>query len=238
MLFNSPIGPIKADMLIELLSLSATDRVIDVGCGTGEFLIRIGERYGASGVGVDIDGNSLELARSAAAERGCGDRIQFIDTKIQGYECDEPFDCGVCMGATHAYAMDEPAYVETLNGLGQSIRVGGLLLIGESYWIREPDQEYVDFVGEPSGTYRTHRENVELAEAHGLRTLYATTSSLDEWDDFEWRHHMRIEKMASEAPDDVEVIERRDRGRAWRAAYLKWGRGTLGFGFYLFRREE
>lgn len=237
MLFNSPISSAKADTLIDLLSLSSTDRVLDVGCGTGEFLIRIIEKFGARGVGVDVHSDSLASARSAAAGRGCEDRIEFIEADIRKYEIAEPFDCGVCMGASHAYAMDEPAYSETLKGLGQSVCVGGLLLIGESYWIREPDKEYVDFVGEPSGTYRTHRENVELAESHGMRALYATTSSLDEWDDFEWRHHMRIEKMALESPDDEEVLKKRDHGRAWRSAYLKWGRGTLGFGFYLFRRE-
>jgi hypothetical protein len=34
MLFNSPISSDKANMLIDLLPLSSSDRVIDVGCGT------------------------------------------------------------------------------------------------------------------------------------------------------------------------------------------------------------
>lgn len=236
MLFNSPISSEKTDLLIDLFELEAGSRVIDVGCGTGEFLARVAAKYDVSGVGVEIDAPSLESARKTALDRGVADNLEFVEADIRDFEIVEPFDCGICMGASHAYAMDEPAYPETLKGLGDSIRSGGCLLIGESFWIREPEKEYVDFVGEPSGTYRTHRENVELASQFDLLPLYATTSNQDEWDDFEWRHHMRIEKRAEENPDDPEAQKKREFGRAWRSAYLKWGRGTLGFGFYLFKK--
>lgn len=237
MLFNSPLSSSKADLLVGLLPLEPGGRAIDVGCGTGEFLLHVVEAHGVHGVGVDIHAASMETAKEKASSRGCVDKVEFLKKDIRKLEWDEPFDCGICMGATHAYAMDEPAYSETLKGLGGILKPGGTLLVGESFWEKEPAQVYVDFVGEPSGTYRTHRENVELAEQYGFRILYATTSNLDEWDDFEWRHHMRIEEMARENPDDPEAIKKRDHGQAWRTAYLKWGRGTLGFGFYLFRKE-
>jgi len=238
MLFNSPISSEKANRLIDLLHLSPGSRVLDVGCGTGEFLIRIVERYRCQGVGVDTDTASLESARKAAEARGYDQSVEFLEMDIRDYCPDEGPDCGVCLGATHAYAMDEPAYPETLRNLGGNLKEGGTLLIGESYWMREPEQAYLDFIGEPCGTYRTHEENVALAESFGLKPLYAITSSLDEWDDFEWSHHMKIEKHAFENPDDPSATGKRDRGRAWRAAYLKWGRGTMGFAFYLFRKSD
>ena len=67
MLFNSPIGSEKADRLVELLQLNPDSRVLDVGCGTGEFLIRIAERYRCHGVGVDTDPASLNAARDASS---------------------------------------------------------------------------------------------------------------------------------------------------------------------------
>ena len=237
MLFNSPISSEKADKLIGLLPLQPGERVLDVGCGTGEFLIRVIEKHAVQGVGVDIDSPSLADARKTSEERGLDRLSKFLQLDIGEHSIEKPYDCGICLAATHAYAMGELAYATTLKRLGQSIKQGGTLLIGESYWIQPPAPEYQEFVGEPSGTYRTHRENVELAESLGLRTLYAVTSSLDEWDDFEWSHHMKIENQALENPNDPTAIKKRDRGRAWRSAYLKWGRGTLGFGFYLFRKE-
>lgn len=238
MLFNSPISSEKADRLIDLLALTADSRVLDVGCGTGEFLIRIIEKYRCHGVGVDMDAAGLEAAREASEERGCGELAEFVERDIGDYRGETGFDCGLCLAATHAYALDEPAYPEALRGLGGNVKEGGMLLIGESYWARTPEQAYLDFVGTPNGTYRSHEENVRLAESLGLRPLYAITSSLDEWDDFEWSHHMKIEKHARENPDDPAALERRDRGRAWRSGYLEWGRGTMGFAFYLFRKES
>lgn len=116
------------------------------------------------------------------------------------------------------------------------VKPGGSILIGEGYWMQDPAREYLEFLGDPAGVYHTHEENIELAQSIGLLPIYATTSSLDEWDDFKWRHHMKIETMASENPTE-ENLQGRDRGRTWRTNYLKWGRGTMGFGFYLFRKE-
>ncbi|MDF1858895.1 MAG: methyltransferase domain-containing protein [Verrucomicrobiales bacterium] len=236
MLFNSPLSSEKANLLISLLELSDQSHVIDVGCGTGEFLSRVLETYPAKGVGVDILSESLEQAQANAKRKSVSDRIEFHESDIQKFEATKLFDCGICMGSSHAYSMGEPAYRETLQGLGSLIRPDGLLLIGESFWTVDPKKEYLDFIGDPVGTYRSHQENVELAVEMGFLPLYATTSTLDEWDDFEWRHHMRIEKRAEESPDDVELGKRREFGRRWRAAYLKWGRGTMGFGFYLFKK--
>lgn len=237
MLFNSPLSSDKADSLIELLELSSDDCVIDVGCGTGEFLIRTVEQSGATAVGVDNHVASLELAKQNAAGRVEDALIQFVDQDIRKYEPSGLFDCGVCMGATHAYSMNAPAYPETLKGLGKIVRPGGKLLIGESHWTRPPDPEYLEFIGDPVGTYRTHLENVELATQSGLVPLYAITSSLEEWDDFEWRHNIRKEKQAAELEGE-EAAKLLEFSRNWRMAYLRWGRGTMGFAFYLFAKPE
>ena len=238
MLFNSPISPEKADLLIGLLDLEERSQVVDVGCGTGEFLVQVLEKYPATGIGVDLMAESLAEAREKAADRGCSDRVKFVEGDVREMEFDSPFDLGICMGASHAYSVGEPAYPKTLKGLGAILQPGGLLLMGESYWMQEPEQEYLDFVGEPNGTYRSHLENVELAAEFGFTPVYCNTSSLDEWDDFEWRHHMRIEARAEANPDDPELAKRKEFGRKWRNAYLRWGRGTLGFGFYLFQKES
>lgn len=217
MLFNSPLSSARADRLIELLSLDSSSRVIDVGCGAGEFLRRIADRHGCACVGVDPIGDFPDSTL----------RAEFHAAKIQDFEAaPESFDCAICLGATHAFSLGEPAYLEALRGLSRLVRPGGQLLIGEGHWTREPDPEYLEFLGEP-GLYRTHAENVSFAEEFGLIPLYACASNLDEWDDFEWSHHIEKEKS-----DSAEVIER---SRVWRRNYLKWGRGVMGFGFYLFK---
>lgn len=57
----------------------AFQRVLDVGCGTGSWLIEVAKTYPdiALLVGVDVSSRMLEYARAQAAEQQVGDRIEF-----------------------------------------------------------------------------------------------------------------------------------------------------------------
>src|SRR6266581_7695988 len=54
-------------------------RVLDVGCGTGGWLIEVAKTYPHMKrlVGVDISTKMLDYARAQAEEQGLGDRIEF-----------------------------------------------------------------------------------------------------------------------------------------------------------------
>ncbi|MBI4864575.1 MAG: class I SAM-dependent methyltransferase [Candidatus Riflebacteria bacterium] len=58
---------------LKLAGVSAADVVYDLGCGDGRIVIEAARRYGARGVGVDLDPRlvreSQEAARAAAVER-------------------------------------------------------------------------------------------------------------------------------------------------------------------------
>lgn len=58
---------------------SRFQRVLDVGCGTGGWLIETARTYPALSllVGVDVSGTLLEYARARAAEQQVSDRVQF-----------------------------------------------------------------------------------------------------------------------------------------------------------------
>ena len=60
-------------------------------------------------------------------------------------------------------------------------------------------------------------------------------STLEEWDEYEWRYSRSIEQYLVEHPDDPDAEAMRTRIRAWRKLYLTGGRHYLGFGLYLFR---
>jgi cyclopropane fatty-acyl-phospholipid synthase-like methyltransferase len=73
-----PTPQIAVDMLLSLAAVTADDVVYDLGCGDGRVLITAAQRFGARGVGIDIDPNCLNRARSQAKQQGLCDRIQFI----------------------------------------------------------------------------------------------------------------------------------------------------------------
>ena len=57
------------DRVLALLDAKPGERALDVGCGKAEVLLRLIERYGVKGVGVDTNPAFLEQARTGLARR-------------------------------------------------------------------------------------------------------------------------------------------------------------------------
>ncbi len=236
---NCPLSQSKAERLMDALGLQRGSKVLDAGCGTGEFLIQLVERSGSQGVGMDRDAAALAVARELAAGRLVGDAVEFQEADMSGSALPKAaFDVALCLGSTHAFGMGETAYPNALQALSDAVRPGGLLLLGEGYWKQDPAPGYLQLLGEPCGLYHTHAENVAFAEGRGLVPMYATVSNDDEWDHFEWSHRMKVEREAAQHPGDEAWAEKLRRSRVWRDGYLRWGRTTMGFGFYLFMKPE
>jgi len=69
------------DVVSEMLELARVDEddfVYDVGCGDGRILITAAQKYGASGVGIDIHPGWVEESRKNARESGVEDLVKFI----------------------------------------------------------------------------------------------------------------------------------------------------------------
>ena len=231
MIFNAPLSSWRADQLIDLLQLSPDARVLEVGCGNGEFLLRTTDRWGCSSIGIDIDADAIAEAQRAAESRNLPAYFQCSDAKLQA---PSKVDLAICIGATHAYGLGSGAWRNTLMIFSRLVRPGGLILVGEGYWRKPPDPDYLAFLGDNPGIEKSHRENIASAEAMGLIPMYTSVSNLDEWDHFEWNHRLRIEREGLANPHDPKVQKKVTHSRRCRAGYLKWGRDTMGFGFYLF----
>ncbi len=98
--FNCPLSLEKADRLIEVLELLPTARVVDVGCGEGEFLIRILQRYRASGTGIDPDDDAVAACQQEAGKRGVADALDLLTLKAEDVDWpEERYDAAVCIGS-------------------------------------------------------------------------------------------------------------------------------------------
>lgn len=63
--------------MLAAASVGPTDVVYDLGCGDGRIVITAAHRYGARGVGVDLDPERIREARRNAAAAGVTDRVSF-----------------------------------------------------------------------------------------------------------------------------------------------------------------
>jgi SAM-dependent methyltransferase len=68
--------------MLTLAKVTRTDVVYDLGCGDGRILIAAAKRFGARGVGVEIDPDLVKTARAAVAKAGVGDKVTIIEGNI------------------------------------------------------------------------------------------------------------------------------------------------------------
>jgi SAM-dependent methyltransferase len=63
--------------MLDLAKVTGDDTVYDLGCGDGRIVIAAAQKYGARGVGIDINPARIEEARANAREAGVDDRVSF-----------------------------------------------------------------------------------------------------------------------------------------------------------------
>ena len=76
----APYVPTPADVVERMLMLAKTgpnDLVYDLGCGDGRIVIAAALKFGARGVGVDIDEKLIRRADQLAMEAGVASRVTF-----------------------------------------------------------------------------------------------------------------------------------------------------------------
>jgi len=70
------------DEMLELAGTNKKDVVYDLGCGDGRFLISAAKRFGARGVGIDIDPERIRESRENAKKAGVADRVKFYEQDL------------------------------------------------------------------------------------------------------------------------------------------------------------
>lgn len=75
--------------MLELAEVSSKDTVYDLGCGDGRVVITAAKKYGARGVGIDIDKDRIDESRRNAREAGVSSLVRFekgdiLDADVSG----------------------------------------------------------------------------------------------------------------------------------------------------------
>lgn len=77
-----PTPQIVVDTMLEMANVGSGDYLIDLGSGDGRIVITAASKYGASGVGVDLDTYLLKLARQNAQKAGVTGKVHFVEENL------------------------------------------------------------------------------------------------------------------------------------------------------------
>jgi len=75
----APTRQVVADAMLRLAHVTASDIVYDLGSGDGRIVVIAAQKYGARGVGIEIDHALVERSREIAREGAVADRVTFIE---------------------------------------------------------------------------------------------------------------------------------------------------------------
>jgi len=70
------------ERMLELAGTRADDFVVDLGSGDGRIVITAARKYGARGLGIELDDKLVQVSRQNARQAGLADRVQFVQGDV------------------------------------------------------------------------------------------------------------------------------------------------------------
>lgn len=227
---HNPFTGGKLATLGQALSPPPGTRVLDLACGSGEMLCTWARDHQVTGTGVDISTVFIAAARARAAELGVDGRVSFTHGDASGYVADAPVGIAACVGATWIGG-GVPGTVELLR---RSLRPGGMILVGEPYWRRQPpDQATVEAChAAREDDFLPLPELIEQFGGLGCDVVEMVLASQDDWDRYVAAQWLSIRRWLDANPGDELAGQMRGELAAEPARYARYQREYLGWGVF------
>ncbi len=235
---RSVLGPVSSerlDRLVEALDLAPGARIVELGSGKAELLVRLLNRWpGTSAEGFDRNPWFMADGRAVAEAAGVAGRLSLIGTDAPGALLSgRAVDLAIAIGATGIVGEE----AETLAFLASIVVPGGLVAFGDGVWVGEPDPTGLAAFGMSRDELPDGLDAfTDLGRAGGLDVLSVDLVSTDEWDAYESSYAGAVDAWAAANPDDSDRAAFTARAMGMRASYAEWRRASMGFAIGVYRK--
>jgi SAM-dependent methyltransferase len=227
---HNPFTAEKFAALGASLRMEPGTRVLDLGSGSGEMLCTWARDHGISGTGIDMSPLFTAQAQLRARELGVADRVTFVHGDAAGYVADAKVGVAACVGATWIGG----GVGGTIELLAKSLQDGGLILIGEPYWLRLPSTEEVaqGCRAQASSDFLLLPDLIASFDALDYDVVEMMLASQDSWDRYEAAKWLTMRRWLDANPDDEFASEVRAELTTSPERYTRYGRDYLGWGVF------
>jgi len=108
--------------------------VLDIGCGSGPYVVEAARRGSKRAMGFDMAQGMIDLARQHATTAGVADKCEFLLGTFPQDSPQETFDYAIVMGVMD-YIADPLAF---LSALAKRVRLRAVLSFPSKHWFRTP----------------------------------------------------------------------------------------------------
>jgi SAM-dependent methyltransferase len=77
-----PTPPAIVDAMLKVARVTPTDLIYDLGSGDGRIVITAAQKYGARGIGIEIDPELIKEATKKASKAGVADHVTFLQADL------------------------------------------------------------------------------------------------------------------------------------------------------------
>ncbi|MEV5610973.1 class I SAM-dependent methyltransferase [Streptomyces sp. NPDC052225] len=219
---KAPLGDDSVRDLLRHALPRGDERVLDLGCGSAEWLLRALETHpGVRAEGVDISADALAQARSAAKGRAVEGRLTLHQRPAAEFAADEAFDLVISVGAAHAFG----GLLPTLAAARAHLAPGGRVLVGDGFWGQDPSPEAIDMLGDLAPLADT----VEQVTGDGWTPVHGHISTRQELDAYEWACWGSLAGWALDRPEHPDSAEALATAGLRRTEWLRTYRDCFGF---------
>ncbi|QLE73679.1 class I SAM-dependent methyltransferase [Streptomyces rectiverticillatus] len=227
----APLDDTSVQQLLAHALPRGDERVLDLGCGGGEWLLRaLAAHPRLHAEGVDISEDALAHAHRSAQDLGVRERLVLHRGNAAEFAAPHAYDLVLSVGAAHAFG----GLLPTLAAARKHLAPGGCVVVGDGFWEHEPSPEAVEMLGDFAGLADT----VDRVVADGWTPVHGHVSTRRELDDYEWAWTGSLASWALDNPGHPDSAQALRTATTHRSEWLRTYRDGWGFVCLVLRRSQ